>query len=207
MDNSQKTPLARSLNRVAIARVNDAMELLGRALPCSIVSMDETNTIATVSFNVLSSFTLPNITIPVLTSQYLRLPLQPGDFGMTVAADVLLGGISGLGSGTAQLNIPPGNLQGLGFIPVGSSKFVSVDDKNKIILYGPNGFEIRDQGNNCSIVGDKNNVTITAKTTLTLQVGGKTVVINSSGITLDGILWETHEHVTGGVNSGPPVSP
>lgn len=41
---------------------------------------------------------------------------------------------------------------------------------------------------------------------LTLTGGGKTVTIDASGITIDGILWETHSHSPGTYNiGGTPV--
>lgn len=43
---------------------------------------------------------------------------------------------------------------------------------------------------------------------LSLTGGGKTVLIDSSGVTIDGKLWETHTHggvQAGGAETGPPV--
>lgn len=43
---------------------------------------------------------------------------------------------------------------------------------------------------------------------LTFTGGGKTVTIDSTGVTIDGILWETHMHsgvTTGDDDTGPPV--
>jgi hypothetical protein len=51
------------------------------------------------------------------------------------------------------------------------------------------------------------NATLLAVNSLTLNAGGKIITIDSSGITIDGILWETHYHPgvqSGGSDTGPP---
>jgi hypothetical protein len=208
-NNSQKTSFARSLERFAHQRAQDAYNLTGKGLPCSVVKVE--GSIVTVKFEVESvPFTIPNMRVPMFGLEYIRYPVQEKDKGVVVPFDVLLGAISALGGNVAQLGLPPSNLGALVFAGISSVNWTAVDDPNKLVMYGPNGFETRDTGNNCSVVGDKENLTLTAKTTLTLQVGGKKIVINGSGITIDGILWETHEHtgVTGGTaKTGGPVAP
>lgn len=50
-------------------------------------------------------------------------------------------------------------------------------------------------------------IEILSPTQLTLTAGGKTITINASGITIDGILWETHSHSPGTYNiTGSPVT-
>ena len=46
--------------------------------------------------------------------------------------------------------------------------------------------------------------TVTAKTSITLQVGGHSIVINASGVTIDGRLFLAHQHL--GVQTGGGVS-
>src|SRR6185437_12230915 len=69
------------------------------------------------AFEVTSSITLPNITIPKAESNWIRMPTQVGDKGWTVPADAYLGAISGLGGGTPTLSRPH-NLAALVFVPV-----------------------------------------------------------------------------------------
>lgn len=204
-DNSQKTPFALSINKFAADKVYDVIQLLGKKLPCSVVS--SSSWIVTVKFELANiPYTLPNVTVPVAYPNYLYIPFQAGDKGFVNAVDAYIGAMTGQGGGTADLS-QLANLSNLVFEPLGNQSWTPTD-ANKIELFGPNGFVIRDTGNHCSVVGDTSNVTITAATSLTLKAGGKTVVINSSGVTIDGRLFETHVHTgvtTGSGDTGPPL--
>ena len=141
--NNQKTPLAFSLQVGAQQKVQDAVALLGKALPAEVVSIDETGTIVTVQFLVQTNlFTLPNIQCPLATSEYSRAPIQAGCKGQVFPSDVYNGGVSGLGGGVADLSLP-GNLTALTFFPVGNTGFSPTDDPNKYLIYGPDGAIIR----------------------------------------------------------------
>jgi hypothetical protein len=140
---AQKTPLAISLENAAQKKAQDALALLGKALPAQVVSIDGTGTIVTVQFLVNTSlFTLPNVQCALATSEYQRAPIQAGCKGVVFPADVYLGGVTGLGGGTADISLP-GNLSALVFFPVGNQNFSTTDDPNAYVLYGPDGVIIR----------------------------------------------------------------
>jgi hypothetical protein len=139
-DNSQKTPLVRSLNQLAQRRALDAIQELGQALPCSVIAVS--GSIVTVKFEVQSTYTLPSVTVPKAESEWIRTPTQVGDKGFVVPADTYLGGVSGLGGGTAGLSLQA-NLSALVFLPVASKSFSASDDPNAALIYGPNGVVIR----------------------------------------------------------------
>lgn len=143
MNNSQKLPLSRSLNRMATGQINDAFQRTGQALPCSVVSVQ--GAIVTVKFEVNSSFTLPNVTVPLAGAEYIRYPIQPGCKGYVVPADARLSGMSGIGGGVADLS-QAANLTTLVFFPFGNAKWFTVDP-NAVVVYGPNGVVLRDTGN------------------------------------------------------------
>jgi len=198
--NVQRTPFGLSLNRFARIKAADQIALSGRALPCQVVSVK--GSIVQVSFQVQSvpgttPITIPNVTIPVVGSEYIRIPIQAGCKGMTVAADAYLGGMSGQGGGVATTALP-GNLTALAFLPLGNVGFFSVNGQI-LTMYGPGGVTIMDQGQTTKFALMPGQITMTA--------GGKTLTINSSGITLDGILWDTHYHVapSGGGSTGGPL--
>ena len=171
VDNARKTPLQWSLNSFADGKVDDGIQNLSKGLPCSIVAV-VSSCIVTVKFEVSSVYNFPQITVPVATSEYVRLPLQIGDLGRVVPSDFYLGGISGLGGGTADL-VRRGNLATLVFEPVSNTGWSSVDN-NSVTLYGPNGCVLRDKAS-------KTVVTVTP-TTVTITVpSGKTVTISSGG--------------------------
>ena len=107
MTAAQKTPVARSLELFANRKVRGALAALGQSLPATVVS--RTGGIVTVKFALTSPYTLPNVTVPIVGSEYVRLPIQAGCPGFVMSADAYLGGMSGLGGGTADLS-PRGNL-------------------------------------------------------------------------------------------------
>jgi hypothetical protein len=191
--NDQKTPLGRSLNRLATMRALDAIQLTGRSLPCHVVR--RSGAIVVVAFDITGPATLPQCTMPIGSAEYVRLPLQPGCKGLAVAATARLGGQSGLGSGPAPLVSPP-NLTALVFFPTGNTAFPGVSDLNALVLYGePN-----------VVAQDKTGASVVTIATagITLASHGHTLVISSAGITLDGILFASHEH--SGVSTGTGIT-
>jgi len=212
--NYTKLWLQKTLNQGAQRRALSAIQSTGRALPCRVVAVS--GALVTVAFEVdAAPLTLPQITMPKAESSWIRMPTQVGDLGVTMPADAYMGGISGLGGGTATLT-RPGNLSALVFVPV-SSKASPPIDQNAAQVQGPNGAIIRTTtGTTSQVVTDQNGTTLTFGSNtikldssgITLTGGGKTVTINSSGVAIDGILFETHVHSgvqSGAYNSGPPV--
>lgn len=140
---AQKTPIARSLEKFAERKIGAALDLLGQSLPASVVAVVSSG-IVTVKFELTNvPFTLPQVTVPILGAEYVRLPIQTGMKGMVVSADAYLGGMSGLGGGTADLTPRP-NLANLAFVPLGSKAWSAVDDPDALVLYGPKGVILRD---------------------------------------------------------------
>ena len=141
--NQQKTPLARSLEQFANRKVHSALDLLGQSLPCTVAAVIGSG-IVKVNFELKNvPFTLPQITVPILGFEYVRMPIQTGCKGMVISADAYLGGMSGLGGGTADLTFRP-NLANLVFVPLGNSGWSAADDPNAVVIYGPNGVILRD---------------------------------------------------------------
>lgn len=183
-DNAQKTPYGLSQNRFARAKALEAIQQTSRSLPCVVTAVR--GAIVTVSFQV-TGVTLPNVTIPTIGSEYVRLPIQPGCKGWVLAADAYLGGVSGLGGGIADLT-QRANLTALVFSPIGNSGWSSVDG-NAVTIYGPNGAVIRDSGSNSVVTITPSSITMASNgNTLTLSAAG--LVINApSGVIINGITW------------------
>jgi hypothetical protein len=143
VDTAQKTPVARSLESFAQRKALSAIQLLGQSLPASVVTVVSSG-IVTIKFELTNvPFTLPQITVPIFGSEYIRLPIQVGMKGAVMAFDAYLGGMTGLGGGTADLTPRP-NLSNLSFVPLGSTSWSAVEDVNAVVLYGPNGAILRD---------------------------------------------------------------
>jgi hypothetical protein len=201
---AQKTPLSRTLPRFTQQKVLDEIEKRGYSLPGHVVSVS--GAIVTVAFDVTaedgSALSLPQVTIPLLGPEYIRYPIQAGDLGVAWAASASLAGISGLGASSVT-NALPANLSSLVWIPCGNKSWSSVD-ANALTLYGPNGVVMRDSDSKTVGTLTPDGFTLTAQTSITLQVGSHSVVINSSGVTIDGKDFLTHGHVaTGGT---PPLT-
>jgi hypothetical protein len=191
--NSQKLWFQRSLNDTAIGRAEQAIRSTGRALPCRVVAVQ--GALVTVAFEVdASPWTLPQLTLPKAEASWMRVPTQVGDLGITMACDTYLGGISGISSGVATLT-RRGNLSSLVFVPV-SNKNAPPIDQNAVQLSGPNGAIIQTEDGTAKIVVNESGITLT--------FGGKTVTLNSAGLTIDGILFDTHTH-TYSPGTNPPT--
>jgi hypothetical protein len=181
MSSALKTPIAQSINRFAQAKINDAFQREGQALPCSVVYVS--GAIVTVKFEVNSKFTLPNVTIPLWGCEYIRYPIQVGCKGVTFPADARLCGMSGIGGGVADLS-QPANLTALVFLPIGNTGWFHTDP-NAVTIYGPNGVVIRSQDNVTNATYLPTNITV---------------------VTPNGIVTTAQEYVVGSMNVSENVT-
>ncbi|TQN80983.1 UNVERIFIED_ORG: hypothetical protein FHU00_0362 [Citrobacter freundii] len=148
MSNAQKLPFLRTLSEMMTNSGKEQAELKGRELPCHVVAVK--GQIVTVQFDMLpEGISFPQITIPVATFRYIRYPIQPGDQGVTIAADVSLRGVSGLGTGMATLSYSM-SLTPLFFVPL-ANKDWSEEDPRKIVLYGPDGAILKTEDGSSSV--------------------------------------------------------
>lgn len=148
LDNAQKTPLGRGLNRFAEKKVVEAIQLLGKALPASVMAVS--GSIVAVKFEVQTSLTLPTVTIPIAGPEWIRYPTQVGDKGAVFPADVYLGGMSGLGGGIADFSLQA-NLSALVFFPIGNKNWSATDNPNAVVIYGPDGVVLRTVDKLCTL--------------------------------------------------------
>jgi len=200
MSLGQKIPLAQSISDY----VQQAIELNqmsnGLQLPCRVVAVD--GAIVTVNFEIDNNgeYTFPQVKMPIAQSIYVRLPVQVGDLGICVSADVRIGGITGLGTkGALAPLVKPFNLSALIFVPVGATDWEAVDP-NAVNINAPNGAVIRDTGNNCVITLTPTGVTVVR--------GDTQMVINDAGVTITGnllvhgtITGDNGFHITGGTGA------
>lgn len=208
--------LQRNLNEIAKKAALDAIDNLGKPLPCVIRAVS--GQIVTVGFYYQNTapFTLPDLAVPVDSSPYDYVPYQIGDMGIVRPTEIYIGNISGLGSPTPT-NAKAPNLGALVFTPVGKKSFIPANP-NARIMQGPDGAIMQTtQGTASSVVTNQAGTTITFGSSvlvvengqITMTAGGQTVTVNSNGISIGGILFGTHEHTgvtTGGGNSGGPVA-
>ena len=184
MSYGQKRPFARTINEFVNSNIKTANNGLGQILPCRVTEVN--GAIVTVNFEIKAgNQTFAPVTCPIAESTYVRIPVQVGDFGICISADVRLGGISGLGQGKAPLG-KPSNLGGLVFVPIGNKNWESVDP-NAVNINAPNGVVIRDTGNNCVITLTPTGVTLVVGST-NISVSGTEVDITANLIKLNGVI-------------------
>ena len=181
-DNYTKLPLQSTLNRMATARAEQAIQQGGRALPCQVISV--MGSIVEVQFEANipyqnadgteGVYQLPPLILPKAESQWLRSPTQVGDFGITQPADTFLGGVSGLGDGVADTGVNYGNMSTLVWVPVGAKSFGAAPDPNRPWINGPKGVDITDTEQVCGI-----RVVQDEAGTVTIFAGNETIVITS----------------------------
>lgn len=213
--NYAKLWLQKDANRNAIRRAQEQIQSTGSALPCRVVAVS--GAIVTVAFEVDSQpWTLPRISIPKAESNWIRMPTQVGDYGITVPVDTYIGNISGMGGGLPKLTVRPFNLSALVFMPV-SNKSSPPQDQNAAIVQAPNGAIVQTTGGTTSsIITNTSGTVITYgsatiminATGITMSAGGQTLSLTSSGIVINGINFGTHQHTgvqPGTGTSGGPV--
>lgn len=172
-DNTQKTIFGKSLRRIASHAAHVATAMMGKTVPATITSIS--GAIVTTNYEVQNSHLPGNVQMPVLGNRYYRPPYVKGEKGMALSADYYLGGMSGLGGGTADTSAH-GNLSTQVWAPIGSTAWPAVDQNANVVTGGSSGILLRDsEGATCTFTLTSTGVTIT--------IGSCIVTITSSGIT------------------------
>lgn len=215
-DNAQKTPIARSLEAFGHRKVQGALSQLGQTLPASVVS--RSGGFVTVKFEIAqtpnSPFSLPSIKVPMVGSEYVRLPIQAGALGMVMAADTYLGGVTGLGGGTADLS-SHANLSCLVWTPLANTAWAPAIDDDALELYGPNGVILHNNAKTAILKVTSAECSWTPPGAVPIQLNGNVVVNGNLQIggaiqSLTGGTYasdlKTSGNVIGGVGTGDQVS-
>jgi hypothetical protein len=126
-NNYLKTPLAQSLQKLGRAKSNDAVAAMGKGLPCTVAEVIGPG-IVRVNFEVAAKpAPLPQVVMPVGKPPYIQYPIQVGDIGVAISADLRTGGLTGLGSGVPNMGDTVGNLAAMTFFWLGSTSETFVD--------------------------------------------------------------------------------
>ena len=199
MSNPQINPLARSLVNFARGTYASLDELPGRQLPCSVVAVN--NGMVTVKFELTSPINFGTMQVPQAISRYARPPTQVGDKGFVVAADVYLGGVTGLGGGTATYGRVESNLTALVFVPVSTTSYPIVDP-NAYWITGPNGAVIQDDSAASVIKITPTGILLTQGSASISITGGQILI--SGTLIINGNPFTAHAHT--GVSTGSGIS-
>ena len=180
---NQRLNFAKSMNNFAEEKIAEAMQLVGKVLPATIVR--QSGKMVTVSFSLTNiPFTLPQVTIPLFGPQYVRYPMQPGDRGIVIPADTYIGGMSGLGGGVADLT-QPANLSALVYLPISHTEGQDVDGQ-VVTVYGPEGVTLRDSGSNTTFLLKPDSIAISTPDSFTVTVGGTVFSLTAGRWSLSG---------------------
>ena len=126
-DANQKTPLAQSLQKLGRAKAQDAVAALGKGLPCTVAAVI-TPGIVVVNFAVASSpAPLPQVMMPVSKPPYIKYPIQVGDVGVALSADLRTSGLTGLGLGVPNLQDTVANMAAMTFFWLGTTSETFLD--------------------------------------------------------------------------------
>lgn len=141
MDLSFRRPFNHSVNDFTNQRSNDFQLGMSKGLPCHVIAVDKD--MVTVAFDTKNTvWTPPNMKMPQAFSAYGREPTRVGDKGTAVPSDYYLGGVTGLGGGTADYS-PRGNLTALVFHPASNTGTESRDYDQLTMNGGKTGVRIQ----------------------------------------------------------------
>ena len=172
-DNFETLWIQTSLNRQARTRAAEAIEAIGKPLPSSVVAIN--GSLIQVKFEITGPgpwATLPLLWLPKAESQWLRAPVQVGDVGMVIPAATFLGGISGQGSGVANMGTDYGNLSTLVWVPVAAVSFGAPPDADKAWINGPAGSVVSDTAQTAATTHSRNKIEHAAAPGTTSAVSG-----------------------------------
>lgn len=210
MSRAQKVPTTRQLSAYTEQRARDVLAEGGLEWPCRVTAV--AGSMVTVKFNV-ANVLAPDMTMPVAGFEYIRYPIEAGDgivtgeLGVAMSASAYLGALSGLGDaalGTADIQIPDGNLADLVFVPFSTKSWAATPDPTALVLYGRvGGVTVQNS------VAPAFSIKVTS-TGITLYAGTTAMLtVTAAGVTIQGQAFLAHTHLPGtftAPSGGGPVT-
>lgn len=183
MSSDKKLNFAGNMNSFVDNKIASASQMTGKVLPASVVS--RSGNMITVQVLLRDTpYVIPHLTVPLFGPEYIRYPMQPGDKGILIPADTYIGGVSGLGGGTANLTTPA-NLSALTFLPISNTEWESVDP-SVLTMYGPEGVTLRDSKSKTTFLLTPTSITIATPEQFKVTVGGTAFTLTGNSWALTG---------------------
>lgn len=156
---------------------------MGWELPCTVLAVSNDGLKVTLNFEMNEQpYQLPQITVPIFMSEYVRLPIQPGTRGYTRFVDVPTDNITAeKSSSTTFKNF--GNLnKTLVFQPISNAGWLPIPNQRVLWLYGPEGVTIQDLHLDENGAPVTSSVVTISQTVIRLQSGTSFIQINKDGM-------------------------
>jgi len=139
-DNSQVTPLWKTIAQYVDRRIRDHLQLQPKKIPVTVTKVDKEFVYVQPDMHS-KTYTFPTIKVAQTFSQHAREPTQVGAKGYIETADYYVGGETAFSGGQADL-FPRGNLTPLAFQPISSSKFSERNYNQYHVQGGPDGYHL-----------------------------------------------------------------
>jgi len=179
MWDEKKTPISRTLPRMAQQAAFAELERRGYALPCHVSAVS--GQIVTVVFDcTVNGATLQPVTMAIQGAEYIRMPTQVGDKGYAAPSSVDISIETGLGPANSlpDLSTPPANLSALVFVPVGNKNWTPSPNPNATVIYGPQGVILQDKSGSAPDFS----VIVNADGVLIQSGANAKIALNSTGL-------------------------
>lgn len=183
---SRRLPLQQQVNNATVNRIAEGLFAKGLQVPCKIKEVGTGYVKAIPLVNEISSLVL---TVPTGQSLYSQAPLQVNDFGVLISLDASVAQVTGLSSSVQSLK-STGNLGSLVFLPISSTQWAAMPDKDMYLIQGPKGFLLRSLDGTVAVTGTKGK-------SLVFTYGKNNFTLDSSGaklncsLTVDGDIKST----------------
>ncbi|CAI3958274.1 unnamed protein product [Commensalibacter communis] len=199
-ENPLKAPLFKSLIDIAQNTVNSDNDLQGKIWPATIETYDGFMAIVNIEISSVNNY--PQIEVPVLRSEYIRLPIQKGCRGFLIPLAVNIDHIIGMGL-TAPTDTAGFNLGNMAFLPI-ASQLDPKTDKDILVIYGEDqGVKIQSKDGKTFVYIKKNSIEIDGDVTLKKNITINGDVDIKGTLTVGNIEFKSHQHENG--NQGQPT--
>lgn len=197
--NAQKTPFAESLHRFGDIKSQDWLSRLPQDMPATVVSLMGALVLVKIDGN-WAPFSIPQILVPKAESAYAREPTQVGDKGVIIGINYYVGGQSGQGGGSANLN-PRANLTNAVWLPISQKTFAVVDPNTYTLTGGPNGVLMQDALKICQVAVTSAGMTVSIGGVVMFSVTSAGPIAGLGGA--DSVTMQHHTHP----GDGQPPTP
>jgi hypothetical protein len=177
MSDALITPLSLTLPHTMDGRTQDKHQVTPQEIPVTVASV--IGEFVKVKAEMHGSFTIPQFEVAGNWGEFIRPPIVVGSKGHASAADYYLGGMTGLGGGTADYR-DRGNLTTHVFRAVSQKNFPTNTHRNTqaSLISGPQGAVINDAQQKTTIVVNGTVITSAIGTTITIYSDANKVYIN-----------------------------